>query len=181
MRNSYSVLLALAVMAPQVQAQDTTTVTAIDSLDLNRYAGQWYEIARFPNEFQLKCVANVAARYTLLANGEVEVLNTCRVSDGTTDSAIGRAKLAKKDGPTSKLKVRFAPAILGWLPMVWGDYWVLDITDSYDAVLVGTPDREYLWVLSRTPELDPATYQRLVDTAARQWFDVGRLVRTRRE
>jgi apolipoprotein D and lipocalin family protein len=179
MRNLCFVVLGLSVVAPTLQAQDRIPVTSIDSLDLNRYAGQWYEIARFPNQFQLKCVANVTAQYTRLANGEIEVLNACRVSDGTVDSAIGRAKLADRTGPTSRLKVRFAPGILGWLPMVWGDYWVLDLTDDYQAVLVGTPNREYLWILSRTPTLDAAIYQRLVATAERQGFDVGRLVMTR--
>ena len=181
MQKVTGLFLALMVCAPGVQAQERTAVTAIDSLDLTRYAGQWYEVARFPNQFQLKCVGNVSAQYTRLANGEIEVLNTCRLSDSTVDSAVGRAKLAKKSGPTSKLKVRFAPSILGWLPMVWGDYWVLDITDAYDAVLVGTPNREYLWVLSRTPVLDSLVYQRLEATAEREGFDVGRLVRTRQE
>ncbi len=172
-------LLALTVITSRAQAQNTTAVTPIDSVNLERYAGQWHEIARFPNEFQLKCVADGAAKYTLLANGEIEVLNTCRVSDGTIDSAIGRAKLRDKGGPTSILKVRFAPRILSWLPMVWGDYWVLDLTDDYGAVLIGTPDRKYLWILARATELDPAIYDRLVATAARQGFDVGRLVKTR--
>jgi apolipoprotein D and lipocalin family protein len=180
-RNLCLLVLGLVMTAPMVQAQDNTAVTAVDSLDLNRYAGQWYEIARFPNEFQLKCVSNVAAKYTLLANGEIEVLNSCRESDGTVDSAIGRAKLADKYGPASRLKVRFAPGILGWIPMVWGDYWVLDVTEDYSAALVGTTDREFLWILSRSPTLDSAIYERLVATAERQWFDVGRLVRTRQE
>jgi apolipoprotein D and lipocalin family protein len=180
-RNLCLLLLGLVMTAPMVQAQNTTAVRAVDSLDLHRYAGQWYEIARFPNQFQLKCVANVMAKYTLLANGQVEVLNTCRESDGTTDSAIGRAKLADKYGPASRLKVRFAPGMLGWIPMVWGDYWVLDLTDDYGAALVGTPDREFLWILSRTPTLDPAVYERLIATAQRQAFDVKRLVPTRQE
>jgi apolipoprotein D and lipocalin family protein len=180
-RNLCLLVLGLVMTAPMVQAQDNTTVTAVDSLDLHRYAVQWYEIARFPNQFQLKCVANVMAKYTLLANGQVEVLNTCRESDGSTDSATGRAKLADKYGPASRLKVRFAPGILGWIPMVWGDYWVLDLTDDYGAALVGTPDREFLWILSRTPALDPTVHERLIATAERQGFDVKRLVQTRQE
>ncbi len=74
--------------------------------------------------------------------------------------------------------VRFAPRILSFLPMVWGDYWILDLTDDYGAALVGTPSREYPWVLSRTPRLDEATYERLVATAAAQGFDVARLIRS---
>lgn len=176
----YLAMAAILCSAP-LPAQERTGVTSVDSVDLDRYAGQWYEVARFPNEFQLKCTGNVTAYYTRLANGEIEVANSCRTTDGTVDTSVGRAKLAKKDGPTSRLRVRFAPAILGWLPMVWGDYWVLDLTDDYSAALVGTPDRGYLWILSRTPVLDEALYQRMVATAERQGFDVGRLVKTRQQ
>lgn len=181
MRTIRCLVLALILVAPRVHSQDHTTVVPIDTLDLDRYAGQWYEIARFPNEFQLKCVGDVTAHYTRLASGQFEVVNACRTTDGSVDSTTGRAKLAKKEGPTSTLKVRFAPGFLSWLPMVWGDYWVLDITDDYGAVLVGTPDREYLWMLARTPTLEDAVYDRLTATAQRQAFDVGRLVRTRQE
>ena len=60
--------------------------------------------------------------------------------------AVGKAKLANRNGPASQLKVRFAPAILSWLPAVWGDYWILDLTDDYSAVLVGSPSRKFLWI-----------------------------------
>jgi len=152
-------------------------VQAIPSLDLDRYAGVWHEVARLPNGFQRRCVGDVTASYEL-RDGGITVVNTCRAADGSTIRAEGRARLADHDGPASRLKVRFAPGFLSFLPMVWGDYWVLDLTADYTAALVGTPDRRYLWVLSRSPELDAATYDRLVATAARQGFDVARLVRS---
>jgi apolipoprotein D and lipocalin family protein len=159
-------------------AQDQPVpVQAIPALDLERYAGLWHEVARLPNRFQKRCVGDVTASYDLL-DGAIRVVNTCRVADGTRIRAEGRARLARRDGPASRLKVRFAPALLSFLPMVWADYWVLDLTDNYDAALVGTPDRRYLWVLSRRPELDSATYSRLVGTAARQGFDIARLQRS---
>ncbi len=92
--------------------------------------------------------------------------------------AEGRAKLAHRDGPASQLKVRFAPGFLSFLPMVWGNYWILDLTEDYGAALVGDPSREYLWVLSRTPELDEQVYRRLVATAEAQGFDIARLKRS---
>jgi apolipoprotein D and lipocalin family protein len=92
--------------------------------------------------------------------------------------AEGRARRAEPDGPGSRLKVRFAPAFLSFLPMVWGDYWILDLTSDYSAALVGSPNRAYLWVLSRTPQLDEATYKRLVAAAAAQGFEVARLMKS---
>ena len=153
-------------------------VQSIPAVDLARYAGRWHEVARFPNRFQRTCARGTTAEYTLLPDGGLRVVNTCVKADGSEIRAEGRARLAHRDGPTSQLKVRFAPAFLSFLPMVWGDYWVLDLSADYGAALVGSPDRAYLWVLSRTPELEEATYQRMVATAAAQGFDVGRLVRS---
>ncbi len=170
---------ALGVMsATRAAAQaHPEPVRAIPSLDLERYAGVWHEVARFPSWFERKCVGQATAEYELRRDGTITVVNTCRMADGAVNRAEGAARLADRHGPASKLKVRFAPGFLSWLPMVWADYWVLDLTDDYGAALVGTPDRRYLWVLSRAPQLDSATYDRLVGTAAREGFDVARLQR----
>jgi apolipoprotein D and lipocalin family protein len=169
----------LGVMsATRVGAQEAPEpVRAVPALDLERYAGRWYEVARFPSWFERKCVAQATADYELRPDSTIKVVNTCRTADSTITRAEGAAHLADRDGPASKLKVRFAPAFLSFLPMVWADYWVLDLADDYRAALVGTPDRRYLWVLSRTPSLDSATYDGLVATAARQGFEVARLQR----
>lgn len=161
-------------------AQDTTRglVRSVEGVDLARYAGRWHEVARFPNRFQNKCVGETTAEYELLPNGQVRVTNACRQADGTMTRAEGRAKQADRDGPASQLKVRFAPGFLSFLPMVWGNYWILDLTEDYGAALVGDPSREYLWVLSRTPELDEQVYRRMVTTAEAQGFDVARLKRS---
>ena len=153
-------------------------VRSVPSVDLRRYVGRWHEIARFPNSFQRKCARETTAEYELLPGGDIRVVNLCRGADGQVIRAEGRARLADRDGPTSRLKVRFAPGFLSFLPMVWGDYWVLDLTDDYGAALVGTPSREYLWILARTPQLDEATYQRLLATATAQGFDVTRLAKS---
>ncbi len=175
-----AVLIAAVALAggTAAAAQDLPgPVQAIPSLDLERYAGLWHEVARLPNRFQSRCVGDVTASYEL-RDGAIGVVNACRVADGTRIRAEGRARLADHDGPASRLKVRFAPALLSFIPMVWADYWVLDLTDDYGAALVGTPDRRYLWILSRRPNLDAATYDRLVGTAARQGFDIERLQRS---
>jgi apolipoprotein D and lipocalin family protein len=176
-------LLALALGMLGAQAlvgQEGVTrgdVRSLPDLDLNRYGGRWYEIARLPNRFQKNCARETKADYELLPDGRIKVVNTCLAADGRAIRAEGRARLADRQGPASRLKVRFAPPVLAFLPMVWGDYWVLDLMDDYSAALVGTPDRRYLWVLARLPSLDEDTYQRLVRTAAAQGFAVERLVR----
>lgn len=151
---------------------------SVPVVDLERYAGLWYEVARFPNSFQAKCRGQATASYQLLPERELRVVNTCPGANRKIIRAEGRARLADRDGPTSRLKVRFAPAFLAFLPMVWGDYWILDLTADYGAALVGTPSRDYLWVLSRTPQLEDTTFQRLVATAVAQGFDVSRLARS---
>jgi apolipoprotein D and lipocalin family protein len=165
---------------PVIGAQDSASrrVQSVPAVDLTRYAGKWYEIARLPNWFQKNCAKGTTADYERLSDGEIRVVNACVKADGRPMRAEGRAKLADKRGPTSRLKVRFAPGFLSFLPFVWGDYWVLDLPDDYSTALVGTPNHDYLWILSRTPQLDDATYQRIVEAAASQGFDVARLMRS---
>jgi apolipoprotein D and lipocalin family protein len=149
-----------------------------DWVELARYAGRWYEIARLPNRFQDQCAGDVAATYTLRPDGRVSVVNECRRRDGQTTRAEGVARRADAKGPASRLKVRFAPAWLSFLPFVWGDYWIVEVDRDYRHAVVGDPARKYLWILSRSPEMNAATYQSLVATAGRLGFDTGRLVRT---
>ena len=149
-----------------------------DWVELGRYAGRWYEIARLPNRFQDQCAGDVVATYALRPDGRVGVVNECRKKDGQTTHVEGVARRADEKGPASRLKVRFAPAVLSFLPLVWGDYWILELDRDYHHALVGDPSRKYLWVLSRTPTMDAATYESLTAAAARLGFDVTRLVRT---
>jgi apolipoprotein D and lipocalin family protein len=147
-----------------------------DSLDLPRYMGRWYEVARLRNRFQDKCTGDVAATYTLEGD-RVRVVNECRTATGVA-RAEGVARRAAPDGPASRLKVRFAPAWLSWLPAVWGDYQVIELDPDYQWALVGEPGRRYLWILSRTPRLDEATVTRLLDRARALGFPVERMIRT---
>lgn len=150
-------------------------LTPIASLDVQRYMGTWYEIAKYPNRFQKKCVAQTTAQYRLGADGTVQVINRCREESGNFDEAIGEAR---QTGPATSptLKVRFAPAWLSWLPFVWGDYWVVDLDARYELVAVSEPKREYLWVLSRTPVVAPGDYAALLARLKAQGFDLNRLV-----
>lgn len=159
--------------AANAQAVDVPVKT-ISSLDVSRYLGTWYEIAKFPNWFQKKCVSNTQAVYSLRPDGNLKVLNSCKMADGEVSQAEGTARqIGPKDSP--KLEVRFAPAWLGFLPMVWGDYWVIDLDPQYQVAAVSDPKREYLWVLSRTPELDKKTYDELLARLQSQRFDTHKL------
>ena len=153
------------------------SVRTIASLDVPRYMGTWYEIAKFPNRFQAKCAANTRAQYLAQADGSVQVLNSCVTTDGSTIDALGKAHQV---GPATspKLQVRFAPAWLSWLSAVWGDYWVIDLDADYQLAAVSDATREYLWVLSRTPQVNAKAYDALLDRLKAQHFDVQKLDRT---
>ena len=170
--------LALSGLLFAAPPGDGGPLASIPSLDVQRYMGRWYEIAKFPNRFQKKCVADTTAEYSLQPDGNLQVINRCRKDDGLFDEAIGAAR--QVGGPSSaSLKVRFAPAWLSFIPAVWGDYWVIDIDADYQLVAVSEPKREYLWVLSRTPKLSPDAYDSLLQRLGNRGFDTGKLETTR--
>jgi apolipoprotein D and lipocalin family protein len=151
-----------------------SSVKTISTLDVPRYLGTWYEIAKFPNWFQKKCINNTQAVYSLRSDGSLKVLNSCRTADGEVSLAEGTARqVGASDSP--KLEVRFAPAWLSFLPLVWGDYWVIDLDSQYQVAAVSDPRREYLWVLSRTPQLDKKIYDALLMRLQSQQFDIRKL------
>lgn len=149
-------------------------LATIASLDVPRYMGRRYEIAKYPNSFQKKCVANTRADYSLQPDGRVQVVNRCRQADGEESVAVGAARQVG-DARSPKLEVRFAPAWLSFLPVVWGDYWVIDLDPAYQLVAVSEPKREYLWVLSRTAKVEPAAYDALLARLTSKGFDLQRL------
>ena len=174
-------LAALAIVAAAVPLMGAPApLRVVPGVDLTRYAGTWYEVARLPNRFQAKCAGEVVAAYAPRPDGRITVTNRCRTTSGETTVATGIAR--RVDGqPPSVLEVRFAPAFLSFLPAVWGDYQIIALGPEYDRAVVGTPDRAYLWVLSRTPQMDPALYRRLLDEARGQGFDISKVVETRQQ
>jgi apolipoprotein D and lipocalin family protein len=140
-------------------------------VDLARYLGTWYDIASFPQRFQRGCTATTAT-YARRSDGQIDVLNRCRKGSltGPEDSARGRARVV--DGKSNaKLEVSF------FRPF-WGDYWILDLGADYEYAVVGDPSRDYLWILSRTPTLDAAVYDGIVERLRAQGYEVERLQRT---
>ncbi len=166
--------LGLSMVPPQPAAGEPPPVRPVAAVDVPRYMGTWHEVAKFPNFFQRKCTRDTTASYRLLAAGKVEVTNRCRTADGSFIQVVGEARqVGGADSP--RLEVRFAPAWLGFLPMVWGKYWIIDLDPAYRLAAVSEPTREYLWILSRTPQADPAAYAALLTRLRAQGFDVRRL------
>jgi len=145
-----------------------------DNLDVNKYSGKWYEIARLPNSFEkgLECVT---ANYTLLENGKIEVLNQGHSIDDHSkiETAKGKAHVPDIKQP-AKLKVTF------FWPF-YGDYWVIELDENYQFVLVGEPARKYLWILSRTPYLDESIYNQLVNIAKEEGFATEKLIKVKQD
>jgi apolipoprotein D and lipocalin family protein len=143
----------------------------VSHVDLARYLGEWYEIASFPQRFQRGCTATTAT-YSMRADGDIEVVNRCRKGSptGPEDVAKGRARVVDRVS-NAKLEVSF------FRPF-WGDYWIIDLAPDYTYAVVGHPSRDYLWILSRTPAMQPSTYAAVVSRLDQVGYETGRLVTT---
>jgi apolipoprotein D and lipocalin family protein len=170
----------LLVFTLSASPGDGPAVKPVALVDLGRYAGRWYEIARYANRFQKSCAGEVTATYERQDDGRTRVVNRCVRADGSSIVAEGVARPVE-GGANARLKVRFAPGWIGFLPFVWADYWVLGLADDYRWALVATPDRKYLWVLSRTPKMPEADWEAAVGVARENGFDTARLERTRQK
>lgn len=167
----------LAVAAILLAQGGGPAVATVPRVDLRRYAGAWYEIARLPNRFQRDCSADVRAEYALRDDGLIDVVNSCATARGERRRAQGVARVVR-GSEGAKLEVRFAPAFLSVLPFVWGDYWVIGLAADYSWAVVGSPDRQYLWLLARTPRLETATVDAALAIARQNGFDLTPLVRS---
>jgi apolipoprotein D and lipocalin family protein len=174
-----AMMLIMVVRGVSAQGTRENELRVVPEVDLQRYMGTWFEIARLPFKYQSQCISDVTATYALLEDGEVQVINRCRDEKGEMSEAVGLARRAEKDGPHGKLEVRFAPAWLSWLPMVWGDYWIMVLAPDYSYVAVGGPDREYMWILSRTPSMDESVLQQILEQVKQNGYDLTGLIRTK--
>jgi apolipoprotein D and lipocalin family protein len=177
-----AILPALLLMSGTVSAQKNNSdnqmkPAAVASVDLNRYSGKWYEIARYSNKSQKNCIGNTTIVYTLKEAGKINVLNECLKKDGTVIDAKGEAKIVDK-ASNAKLEVRYAPGYLAFLSTSWNDYWIIDLDEKYQFAAVGDEDRENLWILSRTPKLGDAAYQNILRRVEKMGYKPGKLVKT---
>jgi len=142
--------------------------STIKSLDLNRYLGTWYEIARFPHSFE-KNLVGVTANYSLREDGMIRVLNKGykKSLDGKLSVAEGKAKIPDPND-SGKLKVSFF-----WI--FYGDYYILELDENYQYVMIGSSTDKYFWILSRTPQMDESIYQMLLDNARKRGYNLDKL------
>lgn len=159
------------------QTKKQPELKTVAAVDLKRYSGKWFEVARYPNKFQKQCVGNTTATYNLQPNNTIEVINECVTKDGTVDTAKGKARIADESSK-AKLEVRFAPSVLSFISSVWGDYWIIDLDENYNYAVVGDPKREYFWILSRAPEMNDATYQNILRRAEEKGFNPAKVIKT---
>ena len=161
---------ALAACATAEYRDTSVPIEPVARVDLDRYAGKWYEIARFPNWFEEGC-AGVTAEYAIRPDGRVDVVNTCREGglDGPVEVATGIARAT--DDTNAKLAVKFVQ----WLPFE-GDYWVLHLDADYQTVAVGNPGGTTGWILARTPEITPDQRAGAIAALERNGYDTGRMI-----
>jgi apolipoprotein D and lipocalin family protein len=161
---AFSLVLTMAVAK-------SPPLSTVESVDLDRYLGKWFEIASYPAWFQKNCTASTA-EYSLREDGAIEVINRCRKGglDGKLKTAKGKATVVDRES-NSKLKVSF------FWPFK-GDYWIIDLDPEYRWVVIGEPKRKYLWILSRTPQMEAETYRSILSRLPGKGYDLSRLNRT---
>ncbi len=150
---------------------ETQTLQTVPYVDLEKYCGRWYEIASYPQRFQKGCHCTVA-EYTLSDKGYVIVENSCNRDsiNGKQSYKQGKAFIVKNTG-NAKLKVQF------FWPFK-GKYWIIDLAEDYSYAVVSHPNRKYLWMLSRTPEMDSKTYNGILNRLKEKGFDLQKLKMT---
>lgn len=160
-----------AILSQPDYREESAPPPTVESVDLERYAGLWHEIARYPNSFEEGCT-DTTAEYALRDDGRISVTNACTKEDtGKRNVAEGVAK-AVDGSNNSKLKVKFAPE---WVPFAWGDYWILHLEADYSAALVGSPDGRYLWILAREEQPDEAVIEKIVNRAQELGYETSPL------
>lgn len=164
-------LLGLHFVLPSSSSAQESVIdppTPVESVDLTRYAGLWFEIARIPNRFQRQCARRATAYYALREDGRLDVSNRCLKHDGKMDMANGVARVVEP-GSNARLEVSFFRLL--FFNLFWGDYWIVGLDEEYRWAIVGTPDREYGWILGRRPDLSPSVLTGIFSELRRQGYD----------
>ncbi len=168
--SAVSIILTTACGSDPIRRDSPTVPETVQNVELERYAGLWYEIAKFPNRFQKDC-SETTATYELREDGLISVVNRCVTEKGNVKEAKGKARVADPNTP-SKLQVKFFPLA------PWGDYWILILDEDYQYSVVGDSDGRYLWVLSRKPSMEESLYLSLVERLLEMGYFVDFLERT---
>ena len=162
-------LLLVVAGCPAVDETLFPPLETVSTVDIDRYAGKWYEIAKYPVVFENGCV-DVTADYTVLEDGTVRVVNTCGSTDGGSRDIVGSATVTDP-ATNAKLNVSFFGPF-------GAPYWIIELDEDYQYAVVGDPSREFLWILSRTPSLDDATLSGILDRLPDRGYDPDGLIWT---
>jgi apolipoprotein D and lipocalin family protein len=163
------------VFVTSAEGKNQGELTVVEDVDLTRYLGLWYEIAKIPVWFQKGCAGGTSAEYSLLKEGVVSVVNRCCTEEGKLKEAKGRAWVVDKKTP-AKLKVSFVSLIGFWL--FGGKYWIIDLDPDYKYTVIGHPNRELGWILSRTPSLSEDVLQGIAERLKDKGYDFAQFEMT---
>ncbi|WP_297098724.1 lipocalin family protein [uncultured Draconibacterium sp.] len=149
--------------------------SVVKELDLQKYLGTWYEIARYDHRFE-RGMVGVTANYSMRPDGKIKVVNSGYQDtlDGEYSEAIGKAKIPDPENDPAKLKVSFF-----WI--FYGDYYVLELDEDYQWAVIGSSTDKYLWILSRTPQMEPAVYNDLLKRIADRGYDTSALIKVKQK
>jgi apolipoprotein D and lipocalin family protein len=170
MRNVVMLVGRVGAVAGIMKAASKPSLKTVSHVDLSRYGGRWFEIARYPNRFERKCDRDVTAEYSLRSDGRIRVVNACLTRSGKIEQSHGTAKVVDSS-TNAKLKVTF------FWPF-YGDYWIIDLGNEYEYAVIGEPSRRYLWILSRSPVMQDSVYQGILHRLIPQGYEPQKLVRT---
>ncbi len=170
-------ILFFSVTSHSFSRTDTLRLDTVESLDLARYTGLWFEIASIPQSFSKDCLKNTTAQYEALSDGLIKVLNSCEEADQKINVAEGRARINQDFNTNSKLQVTFVK-LIDWVWSFSGDYWVIKLDDNYQWSVVGHPTLDYLWILSRQPTLDTNTFKEIRDFITSVGYDSCKILIT---
>jgi apolipoprotein D and lipocalin family protein len=168
----------MALFTANAQDKKSSQPQTVKSVDLKRYVGTWYEIAKIPNRFQSDCDKNTTATYSIREDGKIAVLNKCIEKDGSVNDAKGVAVIADKK-TNAKLEVSFV-SILG-INLFWGDYWIIGLDNNYKYAVVGHPERKYGWILCREPKMPEEDLKKVYALLKEQGYDTTKFVMTKQD
>lgn len=172
MKNIIKATLPLLLTVFGCAASNYPPLDVVDRVDIQKYLGKWYEIARLPFSQQEGCSCTTA-EYELIDETTIRVINKC-IKNGELDDATGKAFVVEGSN-NAKLRVQF----------FWpfrGDYWIIELDkENYQYAVVGTPSRKYLWILSRTPKMDESIYNSLLEKISAKGFDINKLIITKQD
>lgn len=162
---------ALALGFRRPHRTELGVLRTVESVDLPRYAGRWFEIARYPTRYERRCEKNATAEYTLRRGNRLYMENRCTTAAGKFDVARGTARLADT-WSRAKMRVKYSCFARA------ANYWIIDLDEDYRWAVIGEPKRRLLWILSRTPAMDEATYSGICSRLVTQGYDPDKLVRS---